>query len=245
MNLNELYPFAEDRKSRKRVGRGSGSGLGCTSGKGNKGQNARAGGGVRPGPLPEVPQRLQAPGLIAVIGIQERDAGPPGVVQSDIPGLADTAVFLLMEHPDPVVGPGQLIADGGRAVGAAIVYQQQLPVGKGLLPHALHTVPDEILRLVDWHDDGNAGHKQTSPRPGAPFSLAGRRMSRRILPYFTRFSREGQRLFRKSALLTAGGGCGSIDTADRREVPGWRSEELNQANGNTCPSCWWGTSRPT
>ena len=36
MNLNELYPFAEDRKSRKRVGRGSGSGLGCTSGKGNK-----------------------------------------------------------------------------------------------------------------------------------------------------------------------------------------------------------------
>ena len=49
MNLNELYPFAEDRKTRKRVGRGSGSGLGCTSGKGNKGQNARAGGGVRPG----------------------------------------------------------------------------------------------------------------------------------------------------------------------------------------------------
>ena len=37
MNLNELYPFAEERKSRKRVGRGSGSGLGCTSGKGNKG----------------------------------------------------------------------------------------------------------------------------------------------------------------------------------------------------------------
>lgn len=49
MNLNELYPFAEERKSRKRVGRGSGSGLGCTSGKGNKGQNARSGGGVRPG----------------------------------------------------------------------------------------------------------------------------------------------------------------------------------------------------
>ena len=160
MNLNELYPFAEDRKSRKRVGRGSGSGLGCTSGKGNKGQNARAGGGVRPGPLPEVPQRLQAPGLIAVIGIQERDAGPPGVVQSDIPGLADTAVFLLMEHPDPVVGPGQLIADGGRAVGAAIVYQQQLPVGKGLPPYALHAVSEKFLRLIDRHNDGNAGHRQ-------------------------------------------------------------------------------------
>ena len=49
MNLHEIYPFPEERKGRKRVGRGSGSGLGCTAGKGNKGQNARAGGGVRPG----------------------------------------------------------------------------------------------------------------------------------------------------------------------------------------------------
>lgn len=49
MNLATLYPFLEDRKLRKRVGRGSASGLGCTSGKGNKGQNSRSGGGVRPG----------------------------------------------------------------------------------------------------------------------------------------------------------------------------------------------------
>ncbi len=49
MQLHELYPFPEERKARRRVGRGSGSGLGCTAGKGNKGQNARAGGGVRPG----------------------------------------------------------------------------------------------------------------------------------------------------------------------------------------------------
>lgn len=49
MRLHELYPFAEERKTRKRVGRGSGSGLGCTAGKGNKGQNARAGGGVPAG----------------------------------------------------------------------------------------------------------------------------------------------------------------------------------------------------
>ena len=49
MQLHELYPFAEERKTRKRVGRGAGSGLGCTSGKGNKGQNARAGGGVPAG----------------------------------------------------------------------------------------------------------------------------------------------------------------------------------------------------
>lgn len=49
MRLNDLYPFPEERKSRKRLGRGAGSGLGGTSGKGHKGQNARAGGGVRPG----------------------------------------------------------------------------------------------------------------------------------------------------------------------------------------------------
>jgi len=36
-------------KTRKRLGRGCGSGLGKTAGKGNKGQNARSGGGVRPG----------------------------------------------------------------------------------------------------------------------------------------------------------------------------------------------------
>ena len=49
MQLNDLYPFPEERKTRKRVGRGSGSGLGKTSGKGHKGQNARAGGGVPAG----------------------------------------------------------------------------------------------------------------------------------------------------------------------------------------------------
>lgn len=49
MELHELYPFPEERKSRRRVGRGQGSGLGGTSGRGHKGQKARSGGGVRPG----------------------------------------------------------------------------------------------------------------------------------------------------------------------------------------------------
>ena len=49
MRLHELYPFAEERKSRKRVGRGSGSGLGKTAGRGHKGQNSRSGGGVPAG----------------------------------------------------------------------------------------------------------------------------------------------------------------------------------------------------
>ncbi len=48
MKLGELRP-AEERVSRRRVGRGIGSGLGKTSGRGHKGQKARSGGGVRRG----------------------------------------------------------------------------------------------------------------------------------------------------------------------------------------------------
>lgn len=48
MLLHELYPFPEDQKDRKRIGRGRATGQGCTAGKGNKGQNARAGVSSRP-----------------------------------------------------------------------------------------------------------------------------------------------------------------------------------------------------
>ena len=49
MKLHELNSLEGSVKARKRVGRGQGSGTGKTSGKGEKGQNARSGGGVRPG----------------------------------------------------------------------------------------------------------------------------------------------------------------------------------------------------
>ncbi|GAA4723789.1 50S ribosomal protein L15 [Brevibacillus fulvus] len=49
MKLHELKPAEGSRHERKRVGRGIGSGTGKTAGKGHKGQNARSGGGVRPG----------------------------------------------------------------------------------------------------------------------------------------------------------------------------------------------------
>lgn len=49
MKLHELKPQVGEKKSRKRVGRGIGSGLGKTSGRGHKGQKARSGGSVRPG----------------------------------------------------------------------------------------------------------------------------------------------------------------------------------------------------
>ena len=49
MKLDELRPAPGSKATRRRVGRGVGSGLGKTSGKGHKGQNARSGGGVRRG----------------------------------------------------------------------------------------------------------------------------------------------------------------------------------------------------
>ena len=49
MKLHELSPSEGSRKKSFRVGRGHASGNGKTSGKGHKGQNARSGGGVRPG----------------------------------------------------------------------------------------------------------------------------------------------------------------------------------------------------
>ena len=49
MKLHELSPAPGSVKSKYRKGRGPGSGNGKTAGKGHKGQNARSGGGVRPG----------------------------------------------------------------------------------------------------------------------------------------------------------------------------------------------------
>ena len=49
MKLYELSPAPGSNRDVKRVGRGHGSGNGKTAGKGHKGQNARSGGGVRPG----------------------------------------------------------------------------------------------------------------------------------------------------------------------------------------------------
>ena len=49
MKMHELKPAEGAKTSSKRLGRGIGSGIGKTSGKGMKGQNSRSGGGVRPG----------------------------------------------------------------------------------------------------------------------------------------------------------------------------------------------------
>jgi large subunit ribosomal protein L15 len=49
MHLNTLSPAPGAKSAKKRVGRGIGSGLGKTGGRGHKGQKSRSGGGIRPG----------------------------------------------------------------------------------------------------------------------------------------------------------------------------------------------------
>ena len=49
MYLNTIKPHKSQSKNKKRVGRGMGSGVGKTCGRGHKGQNSRAGGGVKTG----------------------------------------------------------------------------------------------------------------------------------------------------------------------------------------------------
>lgn len=49
MHLNELSPTPGSKRPKTRVGRGAGSGLGKTAGRGQKGQKSRKSGGVRPG----------------------------------------------------------------------------------------------------------------------------------------------------------------------------------------------------
>jgi large subunit ribosomal protein L15 len=69
MELNSIKPGAGARKARKRVGRGGGSGLGKTAGRGHKGQKARAGGfhkvGFEGGQMP-LQRRLPKRGFLAV-----------------------------------------------------------------------------------------------------------------------------------------------------------------------------------
>jgi large subunit ribosomal protein L15 len=90
MNLGSLKPPCGGRKNRKRVGRGNGSGHGGTSCKGAKGQNARSGGGVRPGfeggQMP-LSRRLPKRGFrnffrkdIVTVNIGQLSKFPPGAI---------------------------------------------------------------------------------------------------------------------------------------------------------------------
>lgn len=93
MELNALHPAPGAKKNRKRVGRGVGSGVGKTCGRGQKGQKSRSGAKVRPwfegGQLP-LQMRVPKFGFRSRVGLSTAEVrlGELGKVDGDVADLA-------------------------------------------------------------------------------------------------------------------------------------------------------------
>ena len=115
--LNQLKPNDGARPSKKRVGRGIGSGLGKTAGRGTKGQNARSGGGVRPGfeggqlplfqRLPKIGFKSHSHKFYAIVNIEKLNCFEDGAV---VDAESLIAAGLIKEVLDgvKVLGQGEL-----------------------------------------------------------------------------------------------------------------------------------------
>ena len=117
MELYDLKPKYGVPKNRKRVGRGSGSGWGGTSGKGHKGQNARSGGGVPPGfEGGQMPLRRRLPKFgfhnifrkeYAIVNVQQLNVFNDGdVVDPKI--LLDKGIIRKLNDGLKILGNGEL-----------------------------------------------------------------------------------------------------------------------------------------
>ncbi len=115
--LNQLKPVEGARHSKKRLGRGIGSGLGKTAGKGTKGQNARSGGGVRPGfeggQLPLF-QRLPKRGFhnhtrveYTCVNVEQLNSFEDGAVV-DVQAIISLGLVKEVEYGVKILGNGEL-----------------------------------------------------------------------------------------------------------------------------------------
>ena len=115
--LNELKPNKGARHSKKRLGRGIGSGTGKTAGRGTKGQNARAGGGVRPGfeggQLPLF-QRLPKRGFknhsrveYAVVNVEKLNCFEDGATV-DVEAIVNAKLIKEVKDGVKILGNGEL-----------------------------------------------------------------------------------------------------------------------------------------
>lgn len=119
MQVHDLFPAPGSRKPRKRVGRGNGSGHGSTAGRGDKGQNSRAGGGKGPGfeggqnplhmRLPKLPgfkNRFRTEySVINVSRLEDRFSAGDVV---DIDSLFAAGLIKSKQAPVKVLGDGEL-----------------------------------------------------------------------------------------------------------------------------------------
>ena len=115
--LNQLKPNDGARHSKKRVGRGIGSGLGKTAGRGTKGQNARSGGGVRPGfeggqlplfqRLPKIGFNSHSHKFYAIVNIENLNCFEDGAVV-DVEALIAAGLVKEVLDGVKVLGQGEL-----------------------------------------------------------------------------------------------------------------------------------------
>ena len=117
MKLHELQPPAGSRKRRKIVGRGPGSGHGKTSGRGQKGQKARAGGGSAPwfegGQLP-LHRRVPKRGFTnifrkqyAIVNVADLNRFEPGAAVTPV-ALQAAGLIHAREDGVKILGDGEL-----------------------------------------------------------------------------------------------------------------------------------------
>ena len=119
MKLHEIPQGRHVRSSRKRVGRGTGSGKGKTCGRGTKGYNARSGGGVHPtfegGQLPLVKRLPKLRGFkrrqkinyaaVSLEALQEKFEDGAAV---SLEALVDRGLARNLQEPIVILGPGKL-----------------------------------------------------------------------------------------------------------------------------------------
>lgn len=117
MKLHELKPAIGSTTAPKRLGRGVGSGLGKTSGKGHKGANARSGGGKRPGfeggqmPLVRIlPKRgfyNRFATIYATVNVEQLDAFEDGAVVN-AEALMRAGIIKKLNDGVKIMGNGEL-----------------------------------------------------------------------------------------------------------------------------------------
>ena len=119
MNLHDLRPVEGSTQKRKRVGRGTGSGKGKTSGRGQKGQNSRTGGGVRPnfegGQLPLTKRLPKLRGFnnrfkveYVPVNLDELDRVFEGQAEVNPENLAGAGLVGNAKDPVVVLGRGEI-----------------------------------------------------------------------------------------------------------------------------------------
>jgi len=117
MDLSNLQPSHGSTHSKKRIGRGHGSGLGKTSGKGHKGQKARSGGSIKPGfeggqmPLQRrLPKRGFTPltrKVYALVNLRDLELFDAGSVV-DLEALGKAGLIGQLKDGVKILGDGEL-----------------------------------------------------------------------------------------------------------------------------------------